>query len=138
MILQPVLTLRKKTTRILTPKQLRRAEQIYLQRRGPLMAFTIPQVAEALELTDEQKEKMKRIRRDLYEQFRDRLRQGKVTMQQRIEWNRRGNEKLLKVLTPAQKMKWKQLTGPLFKWEPRRDEEKKEPDRASDRPALPK
>jgi len=124
--------------KILTPKQLRRAEQLYLQRRGPMMAFTLPRVAATLQLTDEQKEKIRRIRKDLYDQVRDRLRQGQVTAQQRAEWLRRGNEKLLKVLTTAQKTKWKELTGPLFKWDFPRSEDKKQPGKGSDRPALPK
>lgn len=117
--------------KILTPKQLRRAEQIVLQRRGPMLAFAMPQVAEALELTDKQKEKIKRIRGEMYGQFRDRLRQGQVTRQQSAEMAKRGNEKLFKVLTPAQKTKWKQMTGEPFKFDSRRVEKQNHPGQGS-------
>jgi Spy/CpxP family protein refolding chaperone len=50
--------------KILSRKQLRRAEQIYLQTRGP-MVWTSPQVAAALKLTDEQKEKIPLIVREM-------------------------------------------------------------------------
>src|SRR5262249_52173016 len=113
---------------ILTKKQLRRAEQIYLQRIGPPLAFRRPQVAAALKLTDEQKEKMDLVRKEYSQELRE-LAQARGRGD---DWRQKGTElykdhmeKLLNVLTPAQKTKWKQLLGEPFKFEPRRPQEKK-------------
>ncbi|HTU21884.1 MAG TPA: hypothetical protein VMG10_27850 [Gemmataceae bacterium] len=108
--------------KILTRKQLRRAEQIFLQLRGPMLLRS-PQVAAALKLTDEQKEKMKDIDRETFREYRESRKKG--DQHPLTELFKRRDEKLLNVLTPAQKKKRKQLLGEPFKWEPRRLGEKK-------------
>lgn len=126
--------------KILTKKQLKRAEQIYLQRIGPMLAFGRPPVAAALKLTDEQKEKMALLRSDYFQKLRRSggpMEQG--AMQKQVEMHKKLHEEILNVLTPAQKAKWKQLIGEPFKLEPRfLKEKKKQPGQASERPALAK
>lgn len=121
--------------KILTRKQLIRAEQIQLQICGP-MILTKSQVAAALKLTDEQKEKMTLIRREALEEYREGRAKGE--RQPTEESPKRRDEKLLNVLTPAQKAKWKQLLGEPFKQKLRRLEELKQSSQGSDRPALAK
>jgi hypothetical protein len=120
----------------LTQNQLRRAEQMYLQRLGPRLAFTNPGVAAALKFTDEQKKKIDVLVPEAVEAFRIERAQGQTTRQRLQELSALWNEKFLDVLTPAQKKKWKQLLGPPFKWEPRGSKEPKQPSQDSDRAAL--
>lgn len=124
--------------KILTRKQLNRVEEIYLQRFGLRLAFRNAQVAAALKITDEQKEKMDLISREYFKESRDNRAKGQERRQQFAELSERRDEKLLNLLTPAQKAKWKQLTGAPFKLEPRRSEEPKQSGQESERPALPK
>jgi hypothetical protein len=100
----------KALAQILTRRQLARAEQISLQLLGPL-AFIRPQVASALGLSSEQQEKMKAIGAEFRSETREALRgEGRS----RTELLKIRNEKMMDVLTPAQKEKWKILTGPPF------------------------
>lgn len=106
--------------KILTKHQLLRAEQIYLQRMGPTFAFRTSQVATALKLTDEQKEKIDLIRRKNSGEFglppaAEGSRQERS--QRLAEVRKRREEELLNVLTPAQKAKWNKLIGEPFKLE---------------------
>ncbi len=119
--------------KILTRKQLIRAEQIQLQILGP-MILTRPEVAASLKLTDEQKEKMALIKRESLKEYRESRAKGEP--QKEISKNR--NERLLNVLTPAQKEKWKQLLGEPYKRDHRRSEDNEQPSQSSDRPALAK
>ncbi|HTU90049.1 MAG TPA: hypothetical protein VMF69_08125 [Gemmataceae bacterium] len=121
--------------KILSRQQLRRAEQIYLQLRGPT-SLIVPQVRAALKITNEQEEKMTAIMRESSREYRNsRENRGQKTL---TEINKRRDEEILNVLTPAQKAKWKQLLGELFNREPRRTEEKKQSGQGSERPALAK
>jgi Spy/CpxP family protein refolding chaperone len=105
--------------KILTKPQLMRAEQISLQRMGPMSAVRNPQVAAALKLTDEQREKMDLIRKDIPQELRPRGGGGQALIQKTREWRKSQEEKILNVLTPAQKAKWNQLLGEPFKFENR-------------------
>jgi Spy/CpxP family protein refolding chaperone len=112
----------KTAVKLLTKPQLMRAEQIYLQRTGPILAFRKPQVAAALKLTDEQKEEMDLIAKMNSQEFGlpPVGEGGRQERSQRMaELRKRREEKLLNVLTPAQKAKWKQLLGEPFKLEDR-------------------
>lgn len=124
--------------KILTRKQLRRAEQIYLQQIGPWIAFRYTQVAAALKLTDEQKDKMALITKESLEESRNNRAKGQVTRELLVELAKRRNEKALNLLTPVQKKKWKELLGEPSKLDPRRSEEKEQPSQGSDRSALAK
>jgi hypothetical protein len=124
--------------KILTQKQLRRAEQIYLQQIGPALAFRKPQVAAALKITDEQKEKIDVARGKANEELRAIMAQEQRTRQQLTDCFKKRDEEILKVLTPVQTTRWKELLGEPFKLEPRRSEEQKQSGQGSDRPALTK
>lgn len=124
--------------KILTRKQFRRAEQIYLQQIGPSIAFWQTQVAAALKLTDEQKDKMDLINKESQEELRNRTANGRMTREQLAELTKRRNEKALDVLTPTQKKKWKELLGEPSKLDPRRSEDREQPSQGSDRSAVVK
>ncbi len=107
--------------KILTKPQLMRAEQIHLQRMSPALALRAPQVAAALKLTDEQKEKIDLIRREHSQELRGLppgVGGGGQERSQKIAELRKSREKkLLNVLTPSQKAKLNQLIGEPFKLE---------------------
>lgn len=108
----------KEVGEILKPEQLQRLKQIALQRRDGL-AFSDPEVATALKLTDEQKEKIKTIREESGKSFRD-LAQGgnrEEARKKMDEMRKAHDEKLMGLLTDEQKAKWKELTGEPFKGE---------------------
>ena len=85
----------KKVNDILLPSQQERLRQIILQTQGPQAAATNEELAKALGLTDEQKQKIKDIAAE--------------TLQKLIE------EKVLSVLTPDQQSKLESLKGKEFK-----------------------
>lgn len=108
----------KAVAEILKADQLKRAKQISLQLRGP-RAFSDPAVADALKLTDEQKEKVKTIQQEARPARGDRQGAGnREEARKKAEAARKNaNEKLMNVLTTEQKTKWKELTGEPFKGE---------------------
>jgi hypothetical protein len=103
----------------LTPEQSQRFKQIILQQRG-VKALGDSDVAEALHLNGDQKEKI----RGIISEDR-RASWGGVPGRGRPDARRRGerpsksalNENLLSVLTPAQKSQWKEMLGEAFKGE---------------------
>jgi hypothetical protein len=110
---------------ILTGDQLARFKQISLQQRGP-RAFSDPEVATALGLTSDQKDKIKGIEEVAQGETRG-LVQGAAGGGDRAEARKKmeslrqaTNEKLQGLLTPEQQEKWKSLAGEPFKGEIRR------------------
>jgi Spy/CpxP family protein refolding chaperone len=104
---------------ILKPEQLKRVKQISLQQQGA-RALSIPEVATALNLTDEQKDKLKSIQEEARTGRGQRGQRGQRTEEERkkLEEARKAtNEKLMNVLTAEQKTKLKELTGEPFKGE---------------------
>lgn len=97
----------KALTEILKKDQSKRLKEIGLQTRGG-SALADPEVASALKLTDEQKEKVKSIR----EESRGKGRGGFSP-----EARKAAQEKLMGVLTDEQKSTWKTMTGEPFKGE---------------------
>jgi hypothetical protein len=90
---------------ILQPKQLKRLKEIYLQLAGP-RALIDPDIAEALDLSDEQKKDLKA----LYDKYLPKLRKERSPQAQfRVlaEWSKKANE----ILTPEQRTKLKQMAG---------------------------
>jgi Spy/CpxP family protein refolding chaperone len=91
----------------LLPHQLERLKQIDLQVRmqqrgeGGISSRT---VAEALELTDEQREKLEQRAEEVRQELQEKVRQAQVE----------AREKLLDVLTPQQKAKLEELMGDAF------------------------
>jgi hypothetical protein len=103
----------------LTPEQSQRLKQIILQQRG-VKALGDSDVADALHLSGEQKEKIRGI---INEDRRSAW--GGPSGRGRPDPRRRGerpsktalNENLLSVLNPAQKSHWKEIVGEAFKGE---------------------
>jgi Spy/CpxP family protein refolding chaperone len=112
----------KKLGEILEPKQLERLDQIQLQLQGP-MALMTEKVSKALELTDEQKEKIQGIReesmgkmREFMEGMRDLSREERQEkmgeMREKMEQMRtETGKKMLEVLTKDQKEKFDKMKG---------------------------
>lgn len=100
---------------ILKPEQVKRLKQIELQQAGS-RAFTRADVATALKLTDEQKEKIKTINEDAGKQLAE-LRQGGNAQNNREKIaavNKETTEKVQGVLTDDQKKAFKEMTGEPF------------------------
>lgn len=101
----------KAVAQTLKPEQLKRAKQIALQQPN---AITGEEVAKELNITDEQKEKMREIRMQSFEEMRD-LGRDEEGAKKRQELTKATNEKMLAVLTAEQKAKLKELQGEPFK-----------------------
>jgi hypothetical protein len=100
---------------VLKPEQLKRFKQIELQQAGT-QAFTRPEVQKALNLTDDQKEKIKTIADDAAKQ-RSELFQGgnaRGSFDKLTALRKETAEKVQAVLTDDQKKTWKDLTGEPF------------------------
>jgi Spy/CpxP family protein refolding chaperone len=105
---------------ILKPDQLKRLKQISWQREGT-RAVSNEEVADALKLSTEQKDKIKTIQEDVRKEMAG-LRQGgggnrEEAAKKREELQKGADEKLNAVLTADQKTKLKELTGEPFKGE---------------------
>jgi hypothetical protein len=108
---------------ILKPDQLKRLEQIQLQAAGAI-AFSRAEVQTALKLTDEQKEKIKSITDEAAKAMQGlrgggqgggkRGKQGGQGNPQRTALQKETMEKIMAVLTDAQKSTWKDMTGEPF------------------------
>jgi Spy/CpxP family protein refolding chaperone len=100
---------------ILKPEQTKRLREIALQRQGP-MAIANPQVAEALKLTEDQKEKIRAIQRESFEGLRTGGRGGNFEeiRAKMAERRKESSEKIQNLLTDEQKAKWKELLGAPF------------------------
>ncbi len=124
--------LKKKIEAILTTKQLERLKEIRLQVAGPA-AFANPDLRKALNLTDEQKDKIKKIQADLAKQRRDlmpaagNLRNLKPE-ERRAKWTelaekaqkprQKAIEDILAVLTPEQKTEYQKRLGKKLELKP--------------------
>ncbi len=115
----------KTLAEILQPKQLERFEQIQLQVQGP-MAVTTPKVGKAVNIADDQKEKIQTIRdemrnavRDLMgnmrdlspEQRREKMNEMRDKFQQ---LNKETGDKILAVLNQEQRDKFQKMQGEKF------------------------
>ncbi len=96
-----------KLKKALLPHQLERLKQIELQTRmqqrgeGGLSSRAI---ADALDLTEEQREKLEKRAEEVRAELQDQIREAQA----------KAREKLLDVLTPAQKAKFEELMGDTF------------------------
>jgi Spy/CpxP family protein refolding chaperone len=117
---------RKGLTEILKPEQVKRYDQIQLQQMGVLGAPGMPRVQEALNLTDDQRSKLRTIMEQQQESMREIFQGGggggdrEAMMQKMTELRKKGNDKAMAVLTDAQKSSWNDLIGAPFevKFEP--------------------
>ncbi|MBX6315756.1 MAG: hypothetical protein IRY99_23000 [Isosphaeraceae bacterium] len=109
--------MRKSVADILKPEQKKRFDQIELQSRGYL-AFLDPEVQKKLNLTEEQKDKLRDLARESGERMRDLFQAAggdRQTAMQKIQTLRREtNEKAVALLTEDQKKTWKEMTGAPF------------------------
>jgi Spy/CpxP family protein refolding chaperone len=109
----------KAVAEILKPEQLKRVKQISLQQQGA-RALSNPEVATALNLTSEQKDKIKSIQEEARAARGQRGQRGRPdeeTRKKLEEARKATNEKLMNVLTAEQKTKLKELSGEPFKGE---------------------
>jgi len=100
---------------ILTPDQVKRLKQIDLQQAGT-RAFTRADVEKGLNLTADQKEKIKAISEDAAKEMNE-LRQaggGQGNREKMTELRNQTNGKIQAVLTDDQKKTWKEMTGEPF------------------------
>ena len=105
--------------KIIDRDQMKRLKEIKLQVQG-VRAFNDPDIAKALDLTDEEKTKIKAIEDEGRTAMRGLFQPGgdPQAMRQKIEEFRKSQlEKVTAVLTADQKAKWKELTGEPFKGE---------------------
>jgi hypothetical protein len=100
----------------LKPGQARRLKQIALQQRGPY-ALGDPDVADALKLTVEQKETIRAIQDEARRALGGPP--GRGGRKPSEEASRATRERLLGVLTEAQRARWKEMTGEPFTGEVR-------------------
>jgi hypothetical protein len=94
---------------ILLPHQMRRLKQLELQTRsrGGVQALLGDRAAEELGLSPEQKEKLQKRAAELEEQLR----------QKTAELRKQNQDELLRLLTPQQRAKWKDLVGDPFEFQ---------------------
>ncbi len=114
-------TSRQALAKILSDAQQKRLRQIALQQSGP-RAFADPKIAEALALTDQQKQEVQDIQDDIRSQARE-LFQGAAggdrdEIRKQMESLRTAaSEKLEALLTTEQQAKWKEQLGEPFEGE---------------------
>ena len=104
---------------VLKPEQTARLKQIELQSKGA-EAFADPETAKAINLTDEQKEKIKTLRDDASKEMRETIQGAQGNIQEamtKIQTLRKDTlEKITATLTDAQKKSWKTMTGEPFQF----------------------
>ena len=110
---------REKLSEILKPEQLKRLNEIVIQVQGAA-AVSDPEVAGQLEITEQQKEEITKVRREAVEKNRDELRllnrsQDREALRKKMtELRQATDDKILGVLTPAQRHKFDALKGSPF------------------------
>jgi Spy/CpxP family protein refolding chaperone len=100
---------------ILQPDQQKRLRQIMLQEQGA-PAFAHPRVARELNISDDQEQKIEDLLDAAGRKMHSLYRGGQETAsrQQAEDLDKQTTTSILDVLTPEQKMKWKQLVGEPF------------------------
>ena len=107
----------KKVQDILLPHQVKRIKQIALQMQlqsagyGGAAAFQ-NELAEELKITDEQKTQLQEKQKEVAKEMQEKTQAFYKQLQEE------SREKLLSVLTPAQRRKLEELTGEKFQWQP--------------------
>jgi len=111
--------IQKEVDAVLTPAQRVRLKQVAIQIQGT-RALDSKEVQEALGITDEQKEKITKIREESRAGMRDLFQPGgnREEAQKKMEEARKATEeKLTAVLTDAQKTKYEQMKGKKFEFD---------------------
>jgi type 1 glutamine amidotransferase len=103
---------------VLTPEQAKRLKQIVYQQQGTA-ALTTPEVAKAVGLSDEQHKQIREITEETSKRTRELFQPGAPAddaTRAKVEALRKaGSDKIVAVLTDAQKTAWKDLQGQPFK-----------------------
>jgi Spy/CpxP family protein refolding chaperone len=126
----------KALAEILKPEQVKRLKQISLQQQGA-RAINNPEVATALNLTAEQKEKVKSIGEEAAKEMRELFQGGnrEEARKEMADLRKSTEEKVQGVLTTEQKAKLKELQGEPFKGEIRPPERNRPGGRGARRPS---
>ena len=105
---------------ILKPEQVKRLKEIGYQQAGG-MAFSNPEVAKELAITDEQKTQLRELNQNMMAEMRELFQPGQPpdeeSRNKMQELRKSTGEKMLKLLTDEQKKKWKTMQGEPFKGE---------------------
>ncbi len=99
---------------ILKPQQIERLRQIKLQAAGAA-ALSIPEVANALGLADEQREKLKTLQGEFRDKTHEAVQGAKNLKQVRAilaEMREKNLQSAVQVLTPQQRKKFEKMKGP--------------------------
>jgi hypothetical protein len=101
---------------ILEPDQSRRLRQITLQVAG-LLWVTRPRVATELNLTDEQKVRARQYQQEARKEAEDLIHAGSSDQwhEKMHELRETSRKRLFELLTDAQEVKWKEMTGEPFR-----------------------
>ncbi len=100
----------------LAPDQRKRLAQIAMQRAGLLWALR-PDVAAELKLTDAQKQQLDKAHKEAEKEVREAFRSAGpkgIGEEKARELRMANRERLMSVLTDAQKARWKAMAGPMF------------------------
>lgn len=119
---------KKAVSGILDATQMKRFHQLELQQQGPV-ALTRKDVASEMKLSEEQTTKIREIQTKMNEDLRAARPGGgggqqlsaeeRAQMQAKTqEIQKAANEKIVALLTDAQKTQWKEMTGEEFKFPP--------------------
>ncbi len=109
-------TNQKSLAELLQPEQLKRLKQISWQQQGAF-AFEQPEVASALQLTNDQKDKLKALQQGAREKMRAAFQGGQPDREKMQAARKAVADEAMGVLTTDQQSKWKELTGPTFSGE---------------------
>jgi Spy/CpxP family protein refolding chaperone len=110
---------RETLTKLLTPEQLKRLHQIWLQYRGPLACLN-DDIAKEMGLTAEQKNKLWSVRQQLIDglvalpSLSREAAAGKKRAEMESKVRTDTAAKVMAILTPEQKAKWREMTGQPF------------------------
>lgn len=113
---------RKEQDAILTESQRNRLKELELQAQGP-MALLRPEIAKELNITTEQQSKIRGVQDEMREQAMESFRGGRQEggreemMKMMDEMRAKAEQRVLAVLTSAQKDQWTKMQGVPFKWE---------------------
>lgn len=102
----------------LMPQQQKRLNEIAMQVAGLLWVMR-SDVAAALNLTDEQKQKIRELHREAHKEAQEALRSDNKAVEDGKfqEMRRRNRQRLMSVLTDEQKGKWREMAGAPFRGE---------------------
>jgi Spy/CpxP family protein refolding chaperone len=100
----------------LTPEQVKRLNEIAMQVAGLLWVMR-SDVATALNLTDDQKQKIRALHREAHKEAQEALRSnnGAVEEAKSHEMRQNNRKRLMSVLTEEQKTKWREMAGTPFR-----------------------